>query len=483
MGHFSHNCKLTGVPITGGQPVVLFVLKPRKDLYDLSEKKLNQYGKTYMCSNEGTRLKFYPVWFPIKGEYDDYGGIENIVKDDNTKILEDYYGLTIEQIMGIVTCGRKDDGYSDDLKVIKKPFVYPEDWIKGEKHRQYYSRTQNDPEPFDGHYPTNYGDKYQVWRDGKMVKATKEEYEADNSLSHAHYMRYDEWAKTNPDPDRDYGNPQYEDRYKELLTYSGMWIHGKVYDELTKIKNTDVWKDSLDLGTPALLKSLGFTQGEETKSERYNIPFTKDGLTVYSDGTWLEIPGEHIYRLKDFKKYCKKKGVEIDITDLDSKDMIEQTYDYVIPEYKLPRTREEILADFERIKETTDKNIEELKEDLFDALLSIRISTGYAHDGYRIPHYFLNDATYGTNEIKNPFTSLYIKAAKEGKVRNNLVEYWRFDSYMYACGVYYEIVGTGPQDGELKQVKQVLTVALNVVNERLKERDEDWEDEEDEEED
>ncbi len=71
MGHFSHSCKLTGLPITGGSPVVLIVMKHRNSLYDNSEDSLKKYGKTYMCSNEGIRLKYMPCWFPIHGTYDE----------------------------------------------------------------------------------------------------------------------------------------------------------------------------------------------------------------------------------------------------------------------------------------------------------------------------------------------------------------------------------------------------------------------------
>ena len=169
MGHFSHNCKLTGLPITGGN-AVLIVMKPQEDLWDNSEENIRKYGKTYMCSNDGPRLKYVPCWFPIKGEYDTYGCLENIVHDDNTEILEEYYGLTIEELVDIVCCGRKDDGYDDALSIIKKTPEYPKDWVKGEDHFNRYQRLTGDIVPFDGHYPDNPGKTYRVYRDGKMVK-------------------------------------------------------------------------------------------------------------------------------------------------------------------------------------------------------------------------------------------------------------------------------------------------------------------------
>jgi hypothetical protein len=240
MGSYTHNCKLTGVPITAGEPIALVMLHPNKSLYEYSEESLRNYGTTYYCSNEGPRFKFTPFAFPIFGKYNDYGSMEDIVRDDNVELLEEHYGLTIEQIVRIVTSGRKGDGYDQSLNVIKEPFELPDDMESNEKWFEYYQRTQNDPMPFgNGKYPTSTTTEYRSYRDGKLVKVSKEEYDADYKLIHEQYKRYQDWCKENPDPSDDYGNPKYKEEYTELLAVSGMWIHGKVYEELTKdAKNT-----------------------------------------------------------------------------------------------------------------------------------------------------------------------------------------------------------------------------------------------------
>jgi len=119
MGHFSHSCGLTGLPVTGGDDVVLVLFVPRANAYDNEMKHLRKYGTTYMCSNEGTKLFFKPCMFPIKGKYDEYGGIEDIVETDATRIAAEHYGITIQEIAAILTCGRKDDGYDDALDPIR----------------------------------------------------------------------------------------------------------------------------------------------------------------------------------------------------------------------------------------------------------------------------------------------------------------------------------------------------------------------------
>ena len=119
MGHFSYSCGLTGLPITGGDEVVLIPMVARSNAYDNELSRLRKYGKSSMISNDATKLFFIPCMFPIKGKYDDYGRLEDIVESDATKVAEEHFDLTIEQIVNILTCGRKDDGYSDALDPIR----------------------------------------------------------------------------------------------------------------------------------------------------------------------------------------------------------------------------------------------------------------------------------------------------------------------------------------------------------------------------
>lgn len=403
MGHFSHNCKLTGVPITGGK-AVLIVMKPKSSLYDNSEEEIRKYGSTYMCSNDGTTLKFEPVWFPIMGEYNTYGNLENIVKNTNTRLLEEHYGLTIEEIVGILTCGRKRDGYSGDLNVIKKK-------------------------------PLNKDD---------------------------------------------FGKPEYEERYHELLTYSGMWVDGDVYEELTKEKNTNSsYKDEIDLGTPGLLEYLGFEKGKVSKTkERYNIPYIKDGFTVWSDGTWIETPQDNFfYNLKGLKKYCKSNGVEINIDEISNMDLVEQELMLAFPPVLRERNDNlKSLNELESLIESSTKGEKGLKS-IFSKYINIK------HDLYGNVHnqtlrrFYRRLLNFSEYNVTNPMFEKYVDNVNDKDLQDSIIRFWRFNGFMFACGKYYEIVGTGPQDGEIKMVQRVLEVAKNVVDNRIKEYREDYGDE------
>ena len=137
MGHFSYSCKLTGLPITCGTPVVFIPLIPVSKTY-LDYDFKSKYGTANICSNEGPRTYFNPFCFPIKGTYDDYGGIEEIIEDDNTKILESFFNLSIQQIVDVICCNRKDDGFSGDLDCIKKPNPENKDTYGNPEYKKEY---------------------------------------------------------------------------------------------------------------------------------------------------------------------------------------------------------------------------------------------------------------------------------------------------------------------------------------------------------
>ena len=456
MGHFSYSCRLSGLPITGGDKAVLIPLIPNGPRFSYSDEKLNKYGTTHYVSNDGENVFFRPAAFPIFGEYDSYGRLENIEKDDNTQALEKYFGLTIEQIVDVICSGRKDDGYDEALTVIKKKVKLAKDSIPGEEHFDKYQRITGDKMPFgNGNYPDvrNGGEKpWTIIRDGKRISATKEEYDADFKLIHEHYARYKKWAETNPDETDDYGKPNYEEKYKELVRMSGTWMRREIYDGLAARKTNDYF-DKVDIGTPAILNALGFKEttpiGTSIKnvlkpdSERYNRVFTNGPVSLNTDGNWINVKDySGIYSLSDLKKYCKGKGLDIDISSIDSKGLYEQIYDYILPEVK-------------------------------------KIDHHSRWEGDRVRSMFLCER-YNADAI----SAFYFKQVKENKgefLKKNIIDWHQVKRYFYATGHYLSPVGTSPQDGEPKDVLAVVNLAKTVLEQDLKDRGYDEEEEETEE--
>lgn len=95
MGSWSVYCSISRIAITAGDDAVFIPLKKNDGYvgYD----------------------KYIPATLPIFGTYDDYGGMEDIVEDGNTKIIEDYFKCTIDEFVKFLSDGRKDynDNYSE----------------------------------------------------------------------------------------------------------------------------------------------------------------------------------------------------------------------------------------------------------------------------------------------------------------------------------------------------------------------------------
>lgn len=471
MGHFSYSCQLSGIPITSGAKCAILPILPSSNVKYLieSDKKGKQIGKPTFLSNDGHHVLYTELFFPIFGEYDEYGGLENIVKDDNTAILEEYYSLSIEGIVKILTCGRRDDLISEDKKM----------------HRY--------------------------------------------SNGHGFY---------------DANNPRHED----LLRASLVWYRTELYQELAKpYKENSYNINDLDIGIPALLKKLGFKQGKvNKKKERYNIPFTKDGLTIYSDGNWINIPKQSVYSLKQLKKYCQSQGVEIDITEVD-KSYNEQVYEILLPTAKdynssnrwIGDRIRHLLLDNRQYVSSTENYIDNIILELNIILLYFKVKISKFKnntinddvillksiiDDYDISieelineneflkteelsNIDLNNLTLENcefifnhikeittklkdnkdNEIKftniNHFYFYKIQQGmKEGKklMFNNIIDWHNVVRFYYPLGKYLAPIGTSCQDGDYRATMRFATVLKDTMDNIWKERvDSGYEDDED----
>lgn len=116
MGSWSVYCGISNITITSGRKCVFLPLQKNKS-YESYDKNI-------------------PATLPIFGEYNDYGSLENIVDDFNTKLIEETYGCSIQEFVDFIVDGRRDygDKYSEwfekeHLKPLED-FTYM--WIDGE---------------------------------------------------------------------------------------------------------------------------------------------------------------------------------------------------------------------------------------------------------------------------------------------------------------------------------------------------------------
>lgn len=86
MGSWSVSCGISNIAITAGHECVLVPLR----------KNNQDYGY----------FEYIPAILPIFGQYNDYGGIEEIEKNINTELIEKVTGVTIEEFCTFLVDGK-----------------------------------------------------------------------------------------------------------------------------------------------------------------------------------------------------------------------------------------------------------------------------------------------------------------------------------------------------------------------------------------
>lgn len=69
--------------------------------------------------NFGLGFTITPISLPIYGMYNDYGSIENIVKDKNVEFIEEFFECNIDELLRLL-----DDNYSNRFTKAEKLFQY-----------------------------------------------------------------------------------------------------------------------------------------------------------------------------------------------------------------------------------------------------------------------------------------------------------------------------------------------------------------------
>lgn len=90
--------------LTFGQPTYVQLLAPTA--YTEKNALLNEPG--LLAANEYAQMFFAPFAFPIKGQYDDYGYLKDVLPDENTRLLEDFFGVKIKHLVILLNSDKQD---------------------------------------------------------------------------------------------------------------------------------------------------------------------------------------------------------------------------------------------------------------------------------------------------------------------------------------------------------------------------------------
>lgn len=108
MGSFYATCSITDVSIIDNDKMYMQLILPTwvKNPHSIDGEKIGCGEKGLRVSNEGAMAEFVPFGFPIEGHYADYGDIDGIVKTRNVEMLEKFFNLSMEDIIGCATDDR-----------------------------------------------------------------------------------------------------------------------------------------------------------------------------------------------------------------------------------------------------------------------------------------------------------------------------------------------------------------------------------------
>jgi len=93
MGSFNVACSVSNISIGCGTPIVYIPLE--KSQFPNGPEKNNMMIYTHCV--------YSPLALPVFGDYDDYGGIENIEEGDSTKAIEDWFKMDIAKFCDFET--------------------------------------------------------------------------------------------------------------------------------------------------------------------------------------------------------------------------------------------------------------------------------------------------------------------------------------------------------------------------------------------
>lgn len=116
---FNVSCGISNLGISYGSEARFIILLPKK-----SPALLPTISTMLYCNDS-----FNPAALPVKGKYNEYGGLMDVVKDTNVLALESRYDLPIEDIIHIISSVR---GVEDSMSLLYKYFATHKEEMMGQ---------------------------------------------------------------------------------------------------------------------------------------------------------------------------------------------------------------------------------------------------------------------------------------------------------------------------------------------------------------
>jgi hypothetical protein len=348
---FAASCNLSKIPIKSGDNVYYIPITKNKNSYEVDAKVLRNSGSL-----------FSPTMIPLQGTYNDYGSIENIVRDENVIHLENYYAKPIEDILKTMNDNR---GIFDSIGNVPKIWdikLSPENSIKAFKSLGFELKINEEKQEY--YFNKEHGisiyniflqDKFEIEQDYKLAytkKAVITEVDkimfekvgislpsdkelsvninltngiGDRTLQHLVYKELGIILGL--------ANPEDSKHLKSLHNMTNSFANKEIYDKATNVSFREFQEvtEKSELILKTYVKELHlYTLGFEIKDkknfdfksilEEKEYLFTKDGVDILFNPYGIKIIKKHseqaCYNVKSFIDSFNliTKGEKLDIS-------------------------------------------------------------------------------------------------------------------------------------------------------------------------
>lgn len=406
MGCFNVSCMISKLTIHEGDSCYLLPLIPNS--FNRRKDEENTPCSMYLYPND----IYTPLCFPIKGTYDDYGSIENIEKNKNTEILEKYFGISIEEIVEILTDNRDKSifGIYDSFSIYSNLFFEYGDILKD------YSLSEKDilsKLGFRKHdnkfvHPKY---RYELYLDKEMNKPYS--LIGDNAIMVSTYNFLDNFFKAHYAKTKELFGLKNEELFNKIKDVSASFMLAEVYENLLFYKED--WDYEV---TPHFLLNHGFKLKNDGN-------FVKSGYEIDIKGTINETQDFDKQDVAEFKKLWKSLTKET-LRCENTIDVEYQTYVYRCIVYR------------------------QKYDDIFDLMLEYNFMTSFAFSRF-LPK-FLD--IYGENllEVEEDWKLLY-----------------KFQQSIYNMNILLTPTFQGCQCGDTKSELYLAKLVYKIIKKRAKE--------------
>lgn len=474
MGSFNVACSVSNLSISSGTKVAFLPLLPSNYIFSEygNEAVVNPIRKKSMILEPNEY--FNPFCLPIIAQYNDYGSLENIVLDDNTKKIEEFFGITIQEFIDCVCCDRGiTDHFGENFKSygLNKELIsnyqvkFNEEFLIAFGFKKLTEEDVNDHGtdrviyqfedcPYYVRIVDSYtksasdGNGFELLKENLEVIHKNDGYDAREQLCIIFEKKAGYILNVSKENQR---------RVKLIQQLSSMFINYEIYEELAndQIENSKLVNNYVSENA---LKILGFEKindkSQKTRYQNKNKEFIleKDSTAISILTSEGEVKEYYIFSSIELADHWLKiTGEELDISPLYEIC----SYDVQFDNYKEAMTRLH--------EQLEDESLTEKEKDFIKLRASLKLNDFRGNDNLSA------DDFARFYERWDFFEEFYPDLIRKGKLKEAFKMYKGFYRNMYSCNRTFFPAMNGEQYGNDMASKLLLEKSLEIVNKKIKE--------------